>query len=125
MPKYFFFAQMEKTLKTFSKFQKVLALTPEAVFNGDRCKTYKAPLNLREMKNYFDSDERLVQPHELRKSIFRGGVDPSLRKVCLYFNVEIYQKCHKMHLTNVSLVLIHIKKGIIISSNERCVFIMQ
>lgn len=74
---------MEKTLKTFSKFQKVLHLAPDAVFNGgsDRSKPFKAPLNLKEMRNYFDSDERLIQPQELRKSIFRGGIDPSLRKV--------------------------------------------
>lgn len=76
---------MEKTLKTISKFQKVLASAPDAVLNGgsDRSKPYKPPMNLREMQNYFDSNEKLVQPHELRKSIFRGGLDPNLRKVRL------------------------------------------
>lgn len=82
MEKLYIFLQMEKTL---SKFQRVLALAPDAVLNGvsDRVKPFKAPMNSREMHNYFDSNEKLVQPQELRKSIFRGGVDPSLRKVCL------------------------------------------
>lgn len=75
---------MEKTLKTFSKFQKVLALAPDAVLNGvsDRYKPSKPPMNMRELQNFLDSDDRLVHPQELRKSIFRGGVEPGLRKVC-------------------------------------------
>ncbi|XP_022645760.1 TBC1 domain family member 25-like isoform X2 [Varroa destructor] len=88
----FLMQQMEKTLKTFSKFQKVLALAPDAVLNGvsDRYKPSKPPMNMRELQNFLDSDDRLVHPQELRKSIFRGGVEPGLRKVVWQHILNVY-----------------------------------
>ncbi|CAF1017040.1 unnamed protein product, partial [Brachionus calyciflorus] len=41
---------------------------------------FKQPLNENELKNFLDSDGRIVQPQELRQRIFEGGCDPSKRK---------------------------------------------
>ncbi|OQR73730.1 TBC1 domain family member 25-like [Tropilaelaps mercedesae] len=89
----FLMQQMEKTLKTFSKFQKVFASAPDGVLNGvgsDRCKPSKPPVNTREMQNFLDSDDRLIQPQELRKSVFRGGIEPNLRKTVWKHILNVY-----------------------------------
>ena len=75
------FFQMEKTLKTFSKVLRGPELS--GYLNGvtERYRAAKPPMNKREWQNFLDCEGRLVQPIELRRSVFRGGIEPSLRSV--------------------------------------------
>lgn len=41
----------------------------------------RQPLSDVEFRSFLDSVGQIVQPHELRKVIYSGGIDPSLRRV--------------------------------------------
>lgn len=96
--------QMEKTL---SRFQKALSLAglPEssgswttggslgtASTTSSSCDVppMKAAMDDREFRSYLDGDGRLLRPRELRRSVYQGGVEPSLRKVVWKHILNVY-----------------------------------
>ncbi|KAH6922384.1 hypothetical protein HPB50_013424 [Hyalomma asiaticum] len=64
---------MEKTL---SRFQKVLNLA--ALQESSSSST--PPLGDREFRSCLDGEGRLIKHRELRLAVYKGGVEPSLRK---------------------------------------------
>lgn len=52
---------------------------------------WKKPLTYDELKNCFlDSDGRIVQSQELRQRIYEGGCEPSIRKFCWRYLLNIF-----------------------------------
>ncbi|KAH8009100.1 hypothetical protein HPB51_010290 [Rhipicephalus microplus] len=91
-----FFLQMEKTL---SRFHRVLNLPSfdspagspggfSAVISlpwtgGSQKQATECPVGDREFRACLDDEGRLLKPQELRLAVYKGGVEPSLRKVHL------------------------------------------
>lgn len=48
------------------------------------------PLTGEQFLTYFDHDGRLINEHHLRQSVFKGGVDPEIRKEVWEFLFELY-----------------------------------
>ncbi|KAL1466288.1 hypothetical protein MTO96_026781 [Rhipicephalus appendiculatus] len=73
---------MEKTL---SRFQKTLNLA--ASQESGNC---VPPLGDREFRTCLDGEGRLLKPRELRLAVYKGGVEPSLRKVVWKHILNVY-----------------------------------
>lgn len=50
----------------------------------------RQPLSDSEFRSFLDSVGQIVQPHELRKVIYSGGIDPSLRRVVWKHILNVY-----------------------------------
>lgn len=50
----------------------------------------RQPLSDSEFRGFLDSVGQIVQPHELRKVIYSGGIDPSLRRVVWKHILNVY-----------------------------------
>lgn len=50
----------------------------------------RQPLSDTEFRSFLDSVGQIVEPHELRKVIYSGGIDPSLRRVVWKHILNVY-----------------------------------
>nr|XP_037284911.1 TBC1 domain family member 25-like [Rhipicephalus microplus] len=98
-----FFLQMEKTL---SRFHRVLNLPSfdspagspggfSAVISlpwtgGSQKQATECPVGDREFRACLDDEGRLLKPQELRLAVYKGGVEPSLRKVIWKHILNVY-----------------------------------
>lgn len=73
--------------KTFSIVQKAFNLSDEGDFN---CGPPRSPLSDNEFRTFLDSVGLITQPSDLRRVIFFGGIDPSLRKVVWKHLLNVY-----------------------------------
>ncbi|XP_075560152.1 TBC1 domain family member 25-like isoform X1 [Dermacentor variabilis] len=78
-------SQMEKTLSRFQRVLNLAALQESAA--GD---CMPPPLGDREFRACLDGEGRLLKPRELRLAIYKGGVEPSLRKVVWKHILNVY-----------------------------------
>lgn len=76
--------QMEKTL---SIMQKAFNLNDEDDYNSG---PPRSPLSDNEFRTFLDSVGLITQPSDLRRVIFFGGIDPSLRKVVWKHLLHVY-----------------------------------
>lgn len=76
--------QMEKTI---SIMQKAFNMNDEGEFN---CGPPRSPLSDSEFRTFLDSVGLITQPNDLRRVIFFGGIDPSLRKVVWKHLLNVY-----------------------------------
>ncbi|CAD7086365.1 unnamed protein product [Hermetia illucens] len=72
--------------KTFSMVQRALNLTEEQL----PAQPPRPPLCDSEFRNFLDSVGQILYPNELRKVIFAGGIDPSLRRVVWKHILNVY-----------------------------------
>ncbi|XP_013791235.2 TBC1 domain family member 25-like, partial [Limulus polyphemus] len=77
--------------KTFNMVQRALNIG-ESDQILENIKPLKQPMTDIEFHNYLDSTGRLVQPKELRLSVYQGGLDPSLRKVVWKHILNVYSE---------------------------------
>lgn len=77
---------MNQMEKTFSMVQRALNLTDEQL----PAQPPRPPLSDTEFLTFLDSVGQILQPHELRKVIFAGGIDPGLRKVVWKHILNVY-----------------------------------
>ncbi|KAL3216930.1 hypothetical protein MRX96_051116 [Rhipicephalus microplus] len=98
-----FFLQMEKTL---GRFHRVLNLPSfdspagspggfSAVISlpwtgGSQKQATECPVGDREFRACLDDEGRLLKPQELRLAVYKGGVEPSLRKVIWKHILNVY-----------------------------------
>ncbi|KAG4074486.1 hypothetical protein HA402_015775 [Bradysia odoriphaga] len=75
--------QMEKTLSMVSR---ALNFAEDQNF----LQPPRPPLSDTEFRSFLDSVGQIVQPHELRKVIYSGGIDPSLRRVVWKHILNVY-----------------------------------
>lgn len=78
-----FFLQMEKT---FSMVTRALNF----VEDQNILQPPRAPLSDTEFRCFLDSVGQIVFPHDLRKVIYSGGIDPSLRRVVWKHILNVY-----------------------------------
>lgn len=77
---------MNHVEKTFSIVQKALNITDEQSFMSPP----RPPLTDAEFRSYCDSVGRIIQPEQLRRVIYIGGIDPSLRRVVWKHILNVY-----------------------------------
>lgn len=77
---------MNQMEKTFSIVQKALNITDEQSFLSPP----RPPLTDQEFRSYCDSVGRIVRPEQLRRVIYIGGIDPSLRRVVWKHILNVY-----------------------------------
>ncbi|KAL5019452.1 hypothetical protein ScPMuIL_002344 [Solemya velum] len=64
---------------------------PVAKENVQRCTSHRSdPLTLERVSEFMDDDGRLVNEHALRKAVFLGGVEPSIRPEVWQFLFSLY-----------------------------------
>ncbi|XP_023242263.1 TBC1 domain family member 25-like [Centruroides sculpturatus] len=73
--------------KTFIMVQRALNLGDA---ENEAIKPLKPPVSDIEFHTYLDGDGRLLKPKELRLSVYRGGIEPSLRKVVWKHLLNVY-----------------------------------
>ncbi|KAL5287548.1 TBC1D25 family protein [Megaselia abdita] len=78
---------MNQMEKTFSIMQKAFNLNDEEDFN---CGPPRSPLSDNEFRSFLDSVGQITQPSDLRRVIFFGGIEPSLRKVVWKHLLHVY-----------------------------------
>lgn len=62
-----------------------------AMKENDELRSSRAnPMTKTQFDNLFDDSGRLIREHELRRAIFKGGVDDSIRKEVWQFLFELY-----------------------------------
>lgn len=71
--------------RTFRMLQKALHLNEDG-----ETQPPKSPMTETEFRSYLDSDGRLVRPKELRLSVFRGGIEPSIRSIVWKHILNVY-----------------------------------
>ena len=87
-------------------------------------KHVKNPLGLAELKNFLDSDGRVVQPAELRQRIFDGGCEVSSRKelwpilLNVYPSLKLTSKQRIEFIKKESKVYEHLKTDLWYGSNK-------
>ena len=76
-----------------NKLQRMVTLpneaTTEATASG-QSQASKPPLSDREFRSFLDNVGELVRPRELRIEIYKGGVEPQLRKVVWKHLLGVY-----------------------------------
>lgn len=72
--------------KTFNIVQKALNITDEQSLLSPP----RPPLTDSEFRSYCDSVGRIVQPEQLRRVIYIGGIEPSLRRVVWKHILNVY-----------------------------------
>ncbi|XP_037503554.1 TBC1 domain family member 25-like [Rhipicephalus sanguineus] len=99
-----FFLQMEKTLGRFHRvlnlpgLQDSLAGSPSGSATvislpwtgGNQKQARACPVGDREFRACLDDEGRLLKPQELRLAVYKGGVEPSLRKVVWKHILNVY-----------------------------------
>ncbi|XP_014666251.1 PREDICTED: TBC1 domain family member 25-like isoform X2 [Priapulus caudatus] len=70
----------------FSNQSRIGRLISEEISSNSRSQ----PLTRKDFNNFFDTDGRLVDEHLLRKTIFKGGVDPEVRPDVWRFLYGLY-----------------------------------
>eukprot|EP00794_Sanderia_malayensis_P019403 gene19403-21326_t len=66
-----------------------IAHTSESNHQRPKAERHK-PLGREQFEKYFDNDGRVVGEHDLRRSIFKGGVDEDIRREVWQFLYELY-----------------------------------
>ncbi|XP_058452261.1 uncharacterized protein LOC131430959 [Malaya genurostris] len=72
--------------KTFSLVQRALNLTEDPLMT----QTLRPPLSDAEFRTFCDSVGQIVEPEQLRKVIYLGGIEPSLRRVIWKHILNVY-----------------------------------
>lgn len=72
--------------KTFSIVTRALNLVEDQSI----MQPMRPPLSDSEFRTFHDSVGQVIQPHNLRNVIFRGGIDPSLRRVVWKHILNVY-----------------------------------
>ncbi|XP_058825548.1 uncharacterized protein LOC131685683 [Topomyia yanbarensis] len=72
--------------KTFSLVQRALNLAEDPLMT----QTLRPPLSDAEFRTFCDSVGQIVEPEQLRKVIYLGGIDPSLRRVIWKHILNVY-----------------------------------
>ncbi|XP_064632249.1 TBC1 domain family member 25-like isoform X2 [Lineus longissimus] len=73
--------------KTVSTVQRAVGLK---TIDDEIYKPVKSPMTDQEFHSYLDTEGRLVRPHEFRLSIYKGGVENSLRRVVWRHILNVY-----------------------------------
>ncbi|XP_039433068.1 uncharacterized protein LOC120415562 [Culex pipiens pallens] len=77
---------MNQMEKTFSLVQRALNLTEDPLMT----QAIRPPLADVEFRTFCDSVGQIVEPEQLRKVIYLGGIDPSLRRVIWKHILNVY-----------------------------------
>lgn len=77
---------MNQMERTFNIVQKALNITDEQSFLSPP----RPPLTDLEFRGYLDSVGRIVRPEQLRRVIYIGGIEPSLRRVVWKHILNVY-----------------------------------
>jgi hypothetical protein len=72
--------------KTFSMVQRAFNLVEDPLMQ----QTARSPLSDAEFRSFCDSVGQIVRPSDLRKVIYAGGIDPSLRRVVWKHILNVY-----------------------------------
>ncbi|XP_053690581.1 uncharacterized protein LOC128739177 [Sabethes cyaneus] len=72
--------------KTFSLVQRALNLTEDPLMT----QTIRPPLSDAEFRTFCDSVGQIIESEQLRKVIYLGGIDPSLRRVVWKHILNVY-----------------------------------
>ncbi|XP_055645071.1 uncharacterized protein LOC129780624 [Toxorhynchites rutilus septentrionalis] len=77
---------MNQMEKTFSLVQRALNLVEDPMMT----QAIRPPLGDTEFRTFLDSVGQIIEPDQLRKVIYLGGIDPSLRRVIWKHILNVY-----------------------------------